>query len=276
MNNIVAYERFMEHLARSQHSALLLDYDGTLAPFTADRQHAHPYPEVADLLRRIMLAGRTRIVLITGRPAAELRRLLRLDPFPETWGVHGLERMFPDGRCELATLKPETRRALAAARACLQRTGLNSLAEFKTGSIAVHWRGLSSPEAQKVRGAVCRAWQPFAGRGDLYLRDFDGGIELSARDRDKGDAVRAIVGETGDAPVAYLGDDLTDEDAFRALAGRGLTVLVRREFRPTAAAVWITPPEELVQFLADWLHATGSQVSSASGQARMAEWGGEA
>ncbi len=70
--------------------------------------------------------------------------------------------------------------------------------------------------------------------------------------------MRAILSEMGrDAAVAYLGDDRTDEDAFLALHGHGLSVLVRGEFRDTAADVWIRPPEGLVAFLTDWNAACG-------------------
>jgi trehalose-6-phosphatase len=73
--------------------------------------------------------------------------------------------------------------------------------------------------------------------------------------------VRTILAESlPDAAVAYLGDDRTDEDAFRALNGKGLTVLVRPEYRPTAAEVWLQPPQELIQFLEEWLCASGGKL----------------
>ncbi len=49
--------------------------------------------------------------------------------------------------------------------------------------------------------------------------------------------------------AAYLGDDTTDEDAFKAIHGRGIGVLVRPQFRATAADFWLQPPEELLDFL---------------------------
>ena len=65
--------------------------------------------------------------------------------------------------------------------------------------------------------------------------------------------VATILAEEGlSTPVAYLGDDRTDEDAFRQLRGRGLTVLVRDEYRPTAAECWLRPPSELLHFLDAW------------------------
>jgi trehalose 6-phosphate phosphatase len=61
-----------------------------------------------------------------------------------------------------------------------------------------------------------------------------------------------------DTAVAYLGDDRTDEDAFMALRGRGLAVLVRPDLRATAAEVWIRPPDELLLFLQRWEQSTSS------------------
>jgi trehalose-phosphatase len=70
--------------------------------------------------------------------------------------------------------------------------------------------------------------------------------------------VKSIIKEMGvKAVLAYLGDDLTDEDAFRALRGRGLSVLVRDSRRETAADLWVKPPQELLQFLEKWIECGG-------------------
>jgi len=79
---------------------------------------------------------------------------------------------------------------------------------------------------------------------------FDGGLELRPLGCDKGTAVERVFQEMGNrTAMAYLGDDLSDEDAFRALKGRGLSVLVRHESRPTLADAWIRPPRQLLAFL---------------------------
>jgi trehalose-6-phosphatase len=92
----------------------------------------------------------------------------------------------------------------------------------------------------------------------LRLLEFEAGLELRMG-RDKGGAVEAILAETGTGgPVASLGDDLTDEAAFRAvnaLGTRGLSALVRRERRKTEAQVWMRPPGELRGFLERWARA---------------------
>jgi hypothetical protein len=68
--------------------------------------------------------------------------------------------------------------------------------------------------------------------------------------------VSVLLKETGEGvplPAAFLGDDLTDEAAFLAMKGHGLSGLVRRERRDTAADIWLRPPGELRDFLKRWL-----------------------
>ncbi|MEW5924967.1 MAG: hypothetical protein AB1746_13365, partial [Candidatus Zixiibacteriota bacterium] len=63
-------------------------------------------------------------------------------------------------------------------------------------------------------------------------------------------------------PTAYLGDDMTDEDAFSALPDSALSVLVRPEYRETKARKWIRPPEELLEFFDRWIEADDTAQKS--------------
>jgi trehalose-phosphatase len=252
----IEVEQFMESVAQSPGSALLLDYDGTLAPFCLDRQQALPYPGVTALLQEIIANSRTRVVIITGRNAHEVIPLLAVHPSPEIWGCHGLERLRPDGTCETPRVEEPALRALADADRWLRHQELHNRVEFKTGAVAIHWRGLDEATAAETRGQVLLGWLPISQSARLELLEFDGGIEMRMPGFDKGDAVRTILEEIGpQVPVAYLGDDITDERAFLALGRRGLTMLVRPEWRETAAALWMRPPEGLRDFLTRWLQA---------------------
>jgi trehalose 6-phosphate phosphatase len=257
--NPIELEPFMNAVAQSPVSALLLDYDGTLAPFCLHRDQAFPYPGVRPLLQAIVASGRTRVVVITGRNAPEVIPLLSLQPSPEVWGCHGVERLRPDGTCERPRVKESVLRALADADLWLSQRGLHNRAEFKTGAVAIHWRGLDEQTAAETHEHVLQGWLPIAQRTPMELLEFDGGIEMRMPGRDKGDAVRTILEEIGaEVPVAYLGDDVTDERAFLALGTRGLSLLVRPEWRETAAAMWITPPNDVLDFLTRWLRACGT------------------
>src|SRR5215813_10629982 len=88
--------RFFERLRGQKKRALLLDYDGTLAPFRTQRDEAVPYPGIRGALSAIMKTCQTRLVVISGRSIADLAPLLGLSPCPEMWGSHGWERKLPD------------------------------------------------------------------------------------------------------------------------------------------------------------------------------------
>jgi trehalose 6-phosphate phosphatase len=248
---------FLQTVAQASEAVLLVDYDGTLAPFQAARDQAYPYPGVTLALQEIVRNGHTRVVVISGRDASEVLPLLNIHPRPEVWGIHGLQRLRTDGTIEMPCLDERTLRGLSDADRWLTYLQLRYVAEFKTGSIAIHWRGLSEIEAMDLRSRVMLGWRPIAEYSGLDLLQFDGGVEIRASEADKGDAVRAFLSEIPPGtPAAYLGDDATDESAFRAIEGRGISVLVRPEWRPTAAQFWLKPPAELLDFLALWLKAS--------------------
>jgi trehalose 6-phosphate phosphatase len=264
---------FLQTVAQASHAALLLDYDGTLAPFHIRRDQAYPYPGVALLLQEIVRNGRTRVVVITGRDAEDVLPLLNLRPHPEIWGVHGLQRMKTDGSMKMPQLDERTLNGLSDADRWLGYQQLRHTAEFKAGSIAVHWRGLSENDAENLRARVLLGWRSIAEHNRLNLLDFDGGVEIRAYEADKGDAVRAFLDEISpNTPVAYLGDDNTDEAAFRAMRsrveqGHGISILVRPVWRHTAAQFWLKPPDELLDFLGSWWKACAEHQALDGGAA---------
>ena len=245
---------FFRSLGQVSESALLLDYDGTLAPFQTERDQAFPYPGIALLLQEIVRDVRSRVVVISGREVTDLLPLLDIHPRPEIWGIHGLQRLRSDGSTEMPHLDPQTLHGLSDAERWLSYKHLRHRAEFKPGGIAIHWRGLSPLDIADLRARVLLGWRPIVAENGLDLLEFDGGIEIRARKANKGDAVRGFLEEISPSmPVAYLGDDTTDEQAFHAMGGRGITVLVRPEWRETSAQLWLQPPGELMDFLKLWL-----------------------
>lgn len=252
-------EAFFGRLARAPARLLMLDYDGTLAPFVEDRDRAGPWPGVRERIRRLLDSGRTRAVLVSGRTAQDLLARLGLpDPVPEVFGVHGLERRRPDGTIERTEPGPEAARALDRAAALAGDHWPDGRLERKPGALAVHWRGAAPGTAARMEARLREAWPDMAREGGLELCAFDGGLELRAPGADKGAVVATLLREEGDGvAAAYLGDDLTDEDAFEALGDGGASALVRTEFRPTRAHLWLRPPGELLAFLDRWAGAEG-------------------
>lgn len=282
LNPKVSLDDFFQQLGEASERALLLDYDGTLAPFQEDRYQAHPYPGVLDKINHIMNTPGNRVVIISGRWTRDLKTFLKLERQPEIWGSHGIERLREDGRYEVEEMEEKPLRGLAEADEWVEEYGFAEYCEAKPGCLALHWRTLDRATIRKIRQELKPEWSRIAKRRGLSFREFDGGLELRVPGRNKGDAVATVLTELKkqDAAAAYLGDDLTDEDAFRALravrasgAGRSarrgyregsstqstIGILVRRELRDTNADVWIKPPHELLQFLSNWETMTGGQ-----------------
>lgn len=243
---------------------LLLDYDGTLAPFRVDRFQARPFAGVRELLVRIERQGRTRMTVISGRSASEIAPILGMNPAPEIWGLHGAERLYPNGRRELETAPAVAREKLDTLRALLRQDSFGGLFEDKANGAVMHWRGASPHKAKLIEQRTRALFEPLAGTDGLELLKFEAGIELRVG-RNKGSAVEAILRDASPgSPVAYLGDDVTDEAAFRAvnkLSTQSLSVLMCRQRHETEADVWLRPPGQLREFLEDWFLACTLSLS---------------
>jgi len=249
---------FFYSLQGTQAPLLLMDYDGTLADFRIDRYTARPWSGVRELLNAIQKDERTRIVVVTGRPAGEINPLLQLERPVEVWGLHGAEHLHADGRHEMEEAPPGALAKLDELRERLRRDALGGLFEDKPNAAVMHWRGRPPQKAKLIEEKTRALFEPAAEVSGLSLLPFESGIELRVG-RDKGGAVEAIVAlAEPEMPVTYLGDDLTDEAAFCAVNRMGnphLSVLMRRAWRSTEAEVWLRPPEELLWFLRQWRKA---------------------
>jgi trehalose 6-phosphate phosphatase len=139
-------------VANAVHSVLVLDYDGTLAPFNLDRMAALPYPGVDQRLAKLMTMERVSVVLVTGRSCREIKRLYPLAEQMEVWASHGREHSSPGGVCEFIPFTDEQRAILHDVMADLTSANLPpSAVERKPASIAIHWRGLEQDKQETLR-----------------------------------------------------------------------------------------------------------------------------
>ena len=246
-------EDYFARLRTARERVLLLDYDGTIAPFRSDPGEALPYPEVCSVLERVVKVPNTRVAIVSGRRLEDLRRPLELVPHTEAWAAHGWEWISADGEAGRHTPGDRARAALQQARVLADPLlAYGARMEIKVASVALHWRGLTQEDATRVRVAVTEAWEPLENQ-ELRLLPFDHGLEILAHENDKGDAVHAVLSTcNGDVACAYLGDDITDEAAFQAIRPHGLGVLVGEKKRATHASLQLRPPEEVVELLERW------------------------
>ena len=235
---------------------VFLDYDGTLTPIVEDPAKAI----LSDAMRATLaeLAQRHTVGIISGRDLAELRDLVRL---PELFyaGSHGFDIAGPLGWSETVQhgieFLPELDRAERVLRERLAGIA-GCMVERKRFALAIHYRRAPAAGVPQIEAEVDRvlADQP-------RLRKGHGKKVFEAQpktDWDKGHAVLWLLERLGldrpDALPLYIGDDVTDEDAFRALQGRGLGIVVRdpEDDRTSAADYALDGVAEVGRFLA-WL-----------------------
>jgi trehalose 6-phosphate phosphatase len=256
LNSEFSIESFWGDLKTASASTLMLDYDGTLSPFTSERNEAIPYSGVSERLKTLIESSTTEVIIISGRDIKTLKGLLSLENYPEIWGSHGAERSSSRKGYQLL-VDINVIKGLRQVKDWIARNKLDQVAELKPAGCAFHWRGLETKEADEIESTVRDYWEPKANSLGMTLHLFDGGIELRPVGLDKGNAVRRILDNRADEiPIAYLGDDLTDEDAFKAIGNRGLKVLVNRNVRSTAADLHVVPPAELIEFLDKWIECS--------------------
>lgn len=231
---------------RLDRPALFLDMDGVLAPFAPTPEAVVPVARRTAVLRLLDQRLDGRMAIVSGRSLSEIDRISDSSARSAS-GVHGLERRRRDGSVESAQAAPGVRAAVAAFDAfAADRPGV--IVEDKGVSAGLHFRQAPEVEAEAVALA-----ERLIAETSLTLQAGDMVLELKTPGATKGTAVAAFMAEppfAGATPI-MLGDDLTDEDGFRAaaaLGGFGVLVGPQRE----TAARWRL---ENVEAVLDWLEA---------------------
>jgi trehalose-phosphatase len=233
---------------------VFLDFDGTLSPIVERPGDAAILPEVRAAVER--LARRVPVIVVSGRDRRDVAARVGL-PGLHYAGSHGFDIAGPEGsgvRHEVAAdLPPVVARVAARLRRELESVP-GAEVEPKRFTVAVHYRRVPAERAGEVEAAVDRAVADhprLAKAGGKKV--FEVRPDLAW---DKGEALLYLLAELGlDGPEAlpvYVGDDLTDEDAFRALAeraGGGLAVRVADEPAETAAEWSLASPHEVAELL---------------------------
>ena len=211
-------------------TAIFADLDGTLANIRPTPAEVTPNAARGRLLERLAESLGGRLAVISGRGLEDLDRVLE-GRVTAVGAVHGLVRRTAAGELLGCGANPDIAEAVAAfEKLAAKDPGL--LVEDKSAAAAIHFR--QSPGY----GEACESLaERLAGERGLRVQRGDMVVEVRAPGPDKGDAVAAFMAEppfAGSIPI-FIGDDVTDEDGFRAaeaLGGYGVVVGTRR---PTLA-----------------------------------------
>ncbi|SDG00216.1 trehalose 6-phosphatase [Blastococcus aurantiacus] len=193
------------------------DYDGVLAPLADVPSEAVPEPGTGEVLERLSAVPGVTVALVSGRGLADLRATSGFTGELRWIGSHGAEFDGP-----LAGDLAGRRDELTARLEPLVTGTPGARLEIKPASVAVHVRQVPDRSAAAALLERARA----AVDPSLTMKPGKDVFEVAVTDADKGSAVRRLAAEIGARGVLYLGDDVTDEDAFRALGPDDVTVKV--------------------------------------------------
>jgi trehalose 6-phosphate phosphatase len=238
-------QRALDSIARAPRLLVTCDFDGTLAPIVSDPADARMLPDTAATLTALADLPDTAVALVSGRALAVLRTLSAMPPSVHLVGSHGAE--FDTGFAHdvdeglLARIIAELNKIAA------DRPGVT--VETKPASAALHVRNASADDGEAALEEARRAstaWDAHVTAGKAVL-------EFAVVTTDKGEAVDILRDQLDSTAVVFLGDDVTDEKAFRRMRDNDVGVKVGPG--DTAAGFRIESPEDVAAVLAYLLAA---------------------
>jgi trehalose 6-phosphate phosphatase len=236
------------------HLVVLSDFDGTLASFDVDPSVPHLSDETRHVLETLASHDGVTVGLVSGRRLEDLASRTRLPPHIYLAGLHGLEIRHGDHAWHHPDLVDS--HELVDRVAAAITTAIGSVPgvrlEHKGVSLTVHVRAVESGRRSDVLHTAIDAARPWLDSAELKVLDASEAVELLPNIAwNKGDAVRWIMDDVEThghqkAWCIFFGDDVTDEEAFRAVRD-GLTVVVGQ--RPSLARLRLNSPADVAAVL---------------------------
>ena len=237
--------------AEGRRFAVFLDYDGTLSPIVETPDRAVMQEDMRDTV--IELSRHCLVGIISGRDLKDVQRMVNIDSIVYA-GSHGFDISGPEGLDIKSQAGTEFLPVLDKARKELSEK-LHSiegvLVESKKFAIAIHYRLVNPGKVVHVEEIVDKVASSHPELRKAYGKKI---FELQPNiDWHKGKALLSLLSTLNlngnDVLPFYIGDDVTDEDAFRALKSRGIGIVVRDEPYETAASYSLKNPEGVREFL---------------------------
>ncbi len=206
----------LAEVSETERLLVATDFDGCLAPIVDDPSSAKPLPESMEALRALAVTPGTVVAVVSGRALNDLAHLLGPADRMHLVGSHGAETSAED-RDDQSSLSPEDAKRLAKLRLELQQITAEYRGvrlEPKPTGIAVHLRGMDAADAAEVTHSIEENPASWPGvhllRGKMVL-------ELTVVTTNKGRALKALIKANQCTATVYIGDDVTDENAFGVL-----------------------------------------------------------
>lgn len=248
----------LDEIARTPCLLVASDYDGTMAPIVSDPEKAFPIREAVVAMRVLAGLPCTVGVIISGRALADLAKLTGQPAGVRLVGSHGSE--FDAGYADRLTNEQRSLRDKVIEQLNDIASGAQGLTvETKPSGAALHFRNASHDDGEKAKTA---ALEGPGSLTDVIVKHGKMVVELTVCTTHKGDALERIRHRVGATAALFIGDDITDEDAFKTLRGPDLGIKVGEG--ETAAQLRIPDTGDAARVLAYVAERRASFLESAA------------
>lgn len=246
----------MNSIKGARHIALFLDYDGTLTQIVERPEDATLPDKIRDILKKISKDHRFTLGIISGRSLKDIKRLVVIKDIYYV-GNHGLEAIGPKFRY----INPNATKTKRIIRDIHKKLliGVKSIKgviiENKGLTETLHYRMVQNKDIPKLRKIFIRTVDSYLSGGKIKISENKKTLEvLPDTDWDKGKIVLKILDKISilvkeNILPIYIGDDRTDEDAFRGLRNIGISVLVSENPKKSNAKYYLKDVKDVVRFL---------------------------
>jgi trehalose-phosphatase len=212
----------IDAMAREPVLLVASDYDGTIAPIVDDPAKAAPHREAIVALQLLANLPETHVAVISGRSLADLAGLTNLPGHVHLVGSHGSE-FDPGFHSGLSPATLALRERIASDLGAIANGVAGASLEHKPASVAFHYRNADAAAAERALEAIGAGPARIAG---VHTKHGKMVVELCAVEPDKGAALDRIRQRCGAGTLVFLGDDVTDEDAFAVLREADLGIKI--------------------------------------------------
>ncbi len=246
----------IKELLRNKFILLLLDYDGTLTPIVETPSKAIIHKDTKGLLQKLSRSSYCKTSIISGRKLEDIKRMVGIDGIIYA-GNHGLEIQGPKIKFE-SQVSPRVKSIICNIATDLKKQLSDikgALVEDKGLTLSIHYRLVGKKDMPAFEKIVSKVTIPYMVSDKIKVNSGKKVYEIKPPVKlDKGKVVlwvlarqQFISGAKNVVPI-YIGDDLTDEDAFKVLKRKGLTVFVGRPGN-SKADYYLKNTEEVTKFL---------------------------
>lgn len=205
--------KIQQHMQQKQQALyLILDIDGTLCDFQNNPEQCHIRPEIIYSLKQLLCVPGLQLCLLTGRAYASAKRLCSDLKIP-ICSEHGLEQYTADGQCIRRYQQSGDYSLLISNVEQLHQHYPHLRIEHKQHGVALHFR--EHPElvdlVQKFVSTQLQQCRGYIEKRGNHV------VEIAPEQANKGHSIRYLLAEHSHVAAVYIGDDITDEDAFQAL-----------------------------------------------------------